>query len=69
MLLAVLYHLTIKHDHDVTQSAARRQFLLASVLPGIKQRLVSCITATLNQDLNITCKASLLKVAHLCIVK
>ena len=56
VLLAVLYHLTIKHDHDVTQSAARRQFLLANVLPNIKQKLVSTITSALNQDLNITCK-------------
>ena len=29
-----------RHDNDVTQSAARRQFILANVLPGIKQKLV-----------------------------
>ena len=30
----------IRHDNDVTQSAARRQFILAHVLPAIKQKLV-----------------------------
>lgn len=56
VLLAILYHLTIKHDHDVTQSAARRQFLLATVLSKMKQELVTNITASLNLDLNLTCK-------------
>ena len=37
-------------------SAARRQFLLASVLPNIKQKMVSSITASLNLQLNMTCK-------------
>jgi hypothetical protein len=49
VLLSVLYHLTIKHDHEVSQSAARRQFLLANVLPTIKQRLLNIITSALNQ--------------------
>ena len=25
VLLAILYHLTIKHDHDVTQSGNRKE--------------------------------------------
>ena len=37
-------------------AAARRQFLLASVLPNIKQKMVSSITASLNLQLNMTCK-------------
>jgi hypothetical protein len=49
VLLSVLYHLTVKHDHEVSQSAARRQFLLASVLPTIKQRLLNIISSSLNQ--------------------
>ena len=40
--------------HDVT--AARRQFLLGTVLAKQKQELVTLITATLNLDLNLTCK-------------
>ena len=36
--------------------AARRQFLLASVLPNIKQKMVNSITASLNLQLNMTCK-------------
>ena len=39
---------------DVT--AARRQFLLGTVLAKQKQELVTRITATLNLDLNLTCK-------------
>ena len=37
-------------------AAARRQFLLASFLPNIKQKMVSTITASLNLQLNMTCK-------------
>ena len=33
----------IRHDNDVTQSAARRQFILAHVLPAIKQKLVGLL--------------------------
>lgn len=56
VLLSILYHLTIKHDHDVTQSAARRQFLLGTVLAKMKQELVSMVTSALNLELNLTCK-------------
>ena len=55
-LLAVLYHLTVHHDHDVSQSAARRQHLLARVPPHIKQKLVASTAGSLNLDLNMTCK-------------
>ena len=37
-------------------SAARRQFLLGTVLAKQKQELITLITATLNLDLNLTCK-------------
>ena len=37
-------------------TAARRQFLLGTVLAKQKQELVTLITATLNLDLNLTCK-------------
>ena len=55
-LLAVLYHLTVNHDIHVSNSSARRQHLLAKVPAHIKQKLTTAITASLNQDLNITCK-------------
>ena len=44
-------------DDDVLcVAAARRQFLLGTVLAKQKQELVTLITATLNLDLNLTCK-------------
>ena len=43
-------------DHDLCVTAARRQFLLGTVLAKQKQELITLITATLNLDLNLTCK-------------
>ena len=45
-------------DHDVNEpcvAAARRQFLLGTVLAKQKQELVTLITATLTLDLNLPC--------------
>ena len=42
--------------HHLCVTAARRQFLLGTVLAKQKQELITLITATLNLDLNLTCK-------------
>ena len=42
--------------HDLVVSAARRQYLLGTMLSKMKQELVTNITASLNLDLNLTCK-------------
>ena len=44
------------HHHHICVTAARRQFLLGTVLAKQKQELITLITATLNLDLNLTCK-------------
>ena len=45
-----------EEDHHICVTAARRQFLLGTVLAKQKQELITLITATLNLDLNLTCK-------------
>ena len=42
----------IRHDNDVTQSAARRQFILAHVLPAIKQKLVRPLLIIMHPSLS-----------------
>jgi hypothetical protein len=46
----------------VTQSAARRQFILGHVLPGIKQKLVSAWSCSLCSAVQCTLAEALLKV-------
>ena len=49
----VVFH---RNHRSLHVSAARRQFLLGTVLAKQKQELITLITATLNLDLNLTCK-------------